>query len=394
MNWAHPEEALDRGVGAINDLTGLCLPRPTRQRLSPVSPEDAPVHEVQACYDRQMEAMFGGRDLPTGGFGGLSPDILPIEPFTELVDTLRSLDEEALIRTAFDTLSIQPIGLDDAFRSGGYAYPKLNHGYWELVGRRALRRLGLEGLRDMGEFIDPASMFDEFLAVVLRARQARRGEPAGRYVSPHFSLGFSLGNGDRPMRRGLYAPPLTAVTKGAIWGALAFFKAVQPADRYQLADGGFPKGLIWDGLVDDFFRRAAEASDAIVFMGPPHLKRVRIRDSDTPTVHLMVPETSVYDQWPAVTAYVFGRLLEIAEACPRVTILAQAAAVAAPLAFLVDLVQPSAPGREMRYFDMGQALDIATLETEPAGIWLRAAQVAKAFEGRPPPIYVDPARSP
>ena len=389
MKFIDPNDALERGVAAINALTGLDLPRPSRARVPAAGPEDVAAEEVEAAFDLQMAAMFGKADLPKGGFGGISPNDLPIEAIGDMVQSLKDLPDPALVEEAFDTISIRPLGLDDVFKVGGYAYPKLNHGYWELITGRALRRLGLDGLRDIPEFIGADSMFDEFLAVTLRASQARRGEPAGSLMSDRFSLGLGYGNGDRPSTRERYAAGLTPVSRGAMLGALAFLKTATGAEAFQCSDGAFPKRLIWEGTVHAFIERACACSDAIVFIGPPHLSGIRVRDSGIDSFHLMPPQNSVYRQWPAVTAYLIGRLAEIADAFPRVTILAQAAAVTGPLGFLVDMMQPAEDGRELRYFDMGQALDIATLEHAPAGLWLQAQNVAGAFAERPSPLVLE-----
>ena len=88
---------------------------------------------------------------------------------------------------------------------------------------------------------------------------------------------------------------------------------------------------------------------------------------------------SIYVQvlWPSVIAVAAGKLAAIFSQAPRVSILVQVGVMSAPLGIMVALMQEACPDTQIRYFDMGQVLDVATYPTNPVGTWVRQPWVTE-----------------
>ncbi len=385
---------LDRGVALINRLLGLALPRPTRD-ASPAADDGTPTAAaVEARYAALMVAMLGSPDAATVDREGASmasfvPPSLSDDEIAGCVRRLGEMDDRRLVETAFETVSIRPIGLDEVFRPGGYVYGKINHGYWERITLRGLDRMGEPYVRPINRLIDPKSMFDEFLVLTLAAQMRRRRAPPGCFMTDACSLGLGFNNGNRASTPESYPEPLTPPVRAAMTGCLAFLETQFQARRFQVSDGAFPKQLIFDGTITAFAERIVAASDAVVVVGPPHLARTRLRGFQGTTYAISVPPWSIHPMWPAVLGYVLGRLSDIAGRHARVTVLVQAAAASAPLASLVDLMRADLEDCEIHFIDMGQALDVATLTEVPVGRWVRQPKVTAATAGRTMPLYLE-----
>ncbi len=381
--------ALDRGVERINRLLGLTLPRPTgREPIAPAAP-DLSEAGTEARFAALMHSQFDGGDGPEfdharGALKACFPWVLPDEAIASRVEQCLALDHQDLVETVFGSITIQPIGLDEVFRQGGHVYTKLNHGFWEKIAFRGCQSLGAPYVRPMKAALDPMGMFGDLVALALAAQRRRRGAVAGCYLGDRFAVGLGFNDGMRESSRQTYSGELWQAPRGAMTGCLAFLDAAAPSDRHLFADAGFPKRLVMSADMPVMAERIADGADALVFVVPPHLARIRLKGFAGDDYRLIVPPRSIHALWPVVLAVVLGRLAEIMRTHRRVTVLVQAASLAVPMGSLLDLMRDEAPDGELHVIDMGQALDVATLATRPRGPWARRQDPA----GHDSPLYL------
>ena len=384
---------LDRGIALINDLVGVALPRPKDVPYRTAATNWSSDDDVEAHFDDLMTSIFDSERASVGD--PTDPDLTGFfatpAPVTEIVSAVRSLqklDDAALVKSTFEAISLRPLQLEDVFRPGGYVFSKLNHSYWELIAFRAFNALGETYLRPMTELLGLKCAFDELLIAAFIAHRANGGSSRDCFYSNGFSLGVGFNNGDWASTAERYHIPLSPYYRGAMIGLAAYLSATMKAESYVFSDGAFPKLLVWDGRMGEFAELISKTSDAILFVTPTHLAGIAIKNCSVETHNIIVPPRWVYRKWPAVVGYVLGRVSELMARHDRLTILVQAGGLAAPLGILIDLVQAQNEGCEVRYFDMGQALDIATISDTPFGAWIRKSNVAEALNAQPSPFHL------
>lgn len=373
---------LFQGIPIVNRLFGLTIPIPRIESWTPAVLAGDALADPDLYYGQLIGAIFDRRIEDRSDWFGL------IAHYESLLVTNESLDEvfahaiematlsdEAIINEASQSLIIEPLQLMAEFDKKSFVSVKINHAYWEeltVMAFNSARKLPFirEALR--GDAYSK-SRIDDVLVKALRKQQesaTREGYPAGSFCNPHFSLGISFGNGDYPAHKYL-SIPIGPIHKGAAIGSLSFLKGKFPAAKYHVADGSAAKEIIWRDESDEFFARIAELSDFVVFIVPTHLRNIEIKQWKGPATTIVMPAMHVYALWPAVLPDVAGKLATLFRQSARVSVVVQAGVVAAILGILVDLMRDAYPDTQIRFFDLGQVLDVATFPDNPVGTWVQ-----------------------
>jgi len=297
-----------------------------------------------------------------------------LDPVLARVKEMSTFSDQAIVAEAKRSFSIERLDLLSLFNMGSFVSTKINHVYWEQLTVMGYDSAGLLSIRDVrrSDWFS-RSRVDGLLIKALRKQQdwaVKAGHKAGCFSTKHFALGVNFGNGDHPAFDYL-SIPINPIHKGAAIGSLSFMQGIFPADGYRLADGAAAKDLIWRKQCDEFFDCVIETSDAIVFIVPTHLRTIYIRQWRGQTMTIVIPAMYVHELWPSVLADVTGKLSTLFSQARRVSILIQAGLMPVPLGVLVDMLRATYVDSEIRFFDMGQVLDVATYPENPVGTWVQ-----------------------
>ena len=262
-------------------------------------------------------------------------------------------------------------------------YVKINHGFWEqiyaLFGDPDPVRMRINDAQRVqwlrGCYIN--SGFADALAAATAA-VARPHGPLLRFDGVY--LGVSLHNGGLDHEAVLAHFPtwdaaMQRVPLGAAIGLAAWWDSLFPELRPAFCDGSLPKRGLNTGRLRETLTWAADRSDRIVFVVPPHLARVRLGGTAIPQETVVIPAQAVHESWVdclrAAAGHVFARLASDG----RVLVMTQSAVFSALLgSFLADARRRlPLPGTVLRYFDLGQALDVAA--PNAGGPWVRRNRV-------------------
>lgn len=255
-------------------------------------------------------------------------------------------------------------------------YVKINHGFWEqiyaLFGDRDPVRMRIVDPRRFGaRYI--ASAFADALVTAIAAI----ARPDGARL--HFDgvyLGTSLDNGTLDHDAILAGFPDREATDqrialGAAIGLVAWWESLFPGLRPAFCDGSFPKQGLSTGRLRETLAWAADRSDRIVFVVPPHLARIRLADTAVHQESVLVPAKTVHESWVDALHVTAGHVLARLAADGRLLVITQSAVFSALLGFFLADARSRLPlpGTVLRYFDLGQALDVAAPDT--GGTWVR-----------------------
>lgn len=272
------------------------------------------------------------------------------------------------------------------FRAQGDAdlcYVKINHGFWEqlyaLFGERHPDRMRIVDPRRFGvRYV--ASAFADALAAATTAI----ARPDGSRL--HFAgvqLGTSLDNGTFDHDAVLAGFPGSDAAQqriaiGAAIGLVAWWESLFPGLRPAFCDGSFPKRGLATGRLRETLAWAADRSARIVFVVPPHLARIRLADTVIPQESVLVPAKTVHESWVDCLHATAGHVLARLATDGQVLVITQSAVFSALLGFFLADARRRLPlpGTVLRYFDLGQALDVAAPET--GGAWVRRSVAVDA----------------
>jgi hypothetical protein len=311
------------------------------------------------------------------------------DAWTAHATNFASLDDTDIIAVAARRLDIQPIDLPGAFDRQNFVFLKINHIQWEYCAWLGLSAASQPLIRP---FKPPAgasfrtyhrSLFDDLLVLAMR----RLETAPGHFNGPGHSLGLGLSNGDTTFADDVQ-PPLHPVVKNALTGLLAFFDGFAPGRTVHGSDPAAVKRIFFAGELRFLAQRAAESADRMVFIVPPHLARISLREPAPPQDTILVPGTYAHELWPAVMAGVIGQLTEILDRYRRVVVLMQAGAMSVPIGTMIHLLAGERPDGSVHCLDLGQLLDVAASPSRSAGQWIRRRYVAEAIAAQPIPFVL------
>lgn len=283
---------------------------------------------------------------------------------------------ESLPAFVADRLDIAAVPDFASLADAELGYVKINHGFWEqlyaLFGRPDAERMRIQDpARFRAQYVE--SGFLDALAVAL-GRVAR--PEAGRLRFPGMQLGVSLASGshDHPELLARFAERPAgrrSIVMGAAIGLVSWWETLFPGLQPAFCDGSFPKRGLATGALQAALEAAAARSERIVFVVPPHLATIRLAGVGIPQETVLVPPTTVHESWAACLAATAGHVLARLAADGRVLVITQSAVFSAVLgAFLLDARRRLLPAdARLRFFDLGQALDVAA--PAAGGPWAR-----------------------
>jgi len=293
-----------------------------------------------------------------------------------LAATAPQVAVESLPAFAGERISIAPVTDLPSAAAAEPCYLKINHGFWEqlyaIFGPTDSARMRVrDPQRFRVQYVD--SWFVDALAAAIGL--VARPE-AARLVFPGIHFGASLASGthDHPEVLAGFAarePRERKIVIGAAIGLVAWWESIFPGLQPAFSDGSFPKRGLADGRLRETLARAAADSARIVFVVPPHLRGVRLTDVGLPQETIPVPAETVHESWAACLAatsrHLLGRLAEDGS----LLVITQSAVFSALLGcFLVEARRRLLPaGSRLRFFDLGQVLDVAA--PEAGGRWTR-----------------------
>lgn len=287
-----------------------------------------------------------------------------------------SVTVESLRNFAAERFDVAPPPDFTALGDGDLGYVKINHGFWEQIysifappDRERMRVTGPARFRY--RYVE--SGFLDFLETVI-GRMTRTEGGQLRFQNLHF--GVSLENGTHTHAENLAGfasrpPRQQLVMIGAAIGLAAWWRTIAPGQRPDFCDGSFAKQGLTLGTLRTTLAWAAARSERIIFVVPPHLAGIRLADVATPQETCIVPPKTIHESWAscldATARHVLGRLA----ADGRLLVITQSAVFSAALGlFLFDARRRLLPGdARLRFFDLGQALDIAA--PAEGGLWAK-----------------------
>lgn len=391
---------LEKGIPLVNGLFDLRIPLPQLRNWSSdvlAAPECA---EGDAAYLQLAGAIFDVRVNSEGSLQQLTsayPGIFlharrtsPLAACYGHVQEMMDASDTQLMAGVRSIMQLRAPGVAEVFDPEGFVFVKINHFHWEYVTYVAMRSAGREYHRTI-DTADYSGAVDTIVIIAMEKQRLRlqaAGAAPGCFDHHGFSLGISFNSGD--LINDFDMAELPPIPRGAMIGCQGFFRGLFPAPSYKFSDGAFPKLLFWDAKLDEFFERAKQSADIIVFVGPDHLRGIKVRNWSGVVENIVIPATKVHELWPAVLAVVLGRLAEVFSAHKRVCVMMQAGLMSVPLGIGVGLMRPLFPNTCIHSFDLGQALDLAAYPSDTAGLWVQRPDTWEALEqGGQLPIYVD-----
>lgn len=354
------------GIGMSSCMASAITGAVERARLNPDE-------GVDICWMRLHKALTEALGLESQFFRWIDHRFPPVfeNKLHRRVVSFAKMPEPELVRCAVKQINTsyptwESMGLEE-----DYFYVKINHGFWEHIAEIGMYVHGLPYY--CANLTDKLEKYQ-----VLYSRLMLRGlstllAPCLRAPAAVGSLDFAISytEGRRSNAEVLAAPGrLAPTTRGAIVGAMAWVEALAGDRPAFLSDGGMPRRIVEDGSITVTMGRLIQASDAVVFVVPAHLAGIALVQPGPPTHVIIQPRYRTFAVWPTLLAALTGRILALTVRYQRVTVFIQAGVFAPFLgAILARLRQmDSRPTASvLRFFDLGQVLDLAARGEPHAG---------------------------
>ncbi len=320
--------------------------------------------------------------------------------FHRTVDRLFVTHDSELLSFVRTGLTFEPF---DLLPRGGRSvfFSKINHGYWEKLvalhvesNGRDYYRKGL-GLAPANTSLEPSGFNDLFWASALK----QFGLPGLATPPSDPLLAVAFHAGGIPIERA-FRLPLNPVARGSMVGVLSFFDAIYGILSGDVcgivADGSLPKNMVLDGSLVPLVAETVRESDLILFIVPTHLRDITVLDNQLADEHtLVIPATYCHELWLPVIATAAAVMEQAFRRNARVTIFVQAGALSYPLMMIAKMLFEASPTEStVRYYDLGQALDVAALKGDgPTGPWVRRVGLRQA-EGIASPFVISSRHRP
>ncbi|MGH8553133.1 MAG: hypothetical protein ACRERS_07545, partial [Methylococcales bacterium] len=302
----------------------------------------------------------------------------------KLVDRIRKLQligDEELLSTIRDSFDVEALDLTTVDPTDHFVFTKINHGYWEHVCQNAFNKIGVSYFRKIS--IDAHSRyyksgFDYLLARTLLCVVEGPHPNFGAYITNPSKLrfGISFTAGDRTIEQDLKLP-LGPLRRAAMIGSHSFLSTALDKEHFTIVDGAAAKKIVYDGKLEIFAEKIKSNSDTVVFIVPPHLRSIELRNWQGKTLRILVPAKYIHELWTIVLPYLASVISGLIATGLRITILSQAAVMSVPIGFLVKQLNEMLPEhaqRRVQYYDLGQVLDLAIASDQVSAPWIKKKQ--------------------
>ena len=289
-----------------------------------------------------------------------------------LADTAPRVDGATLVDFAAARIPVAPVPAMPG--DADSCFVKINHGFWEhLYALFAPYDAGRMRITDpsalRGMYVE--SGFLDALAAACRAWATGGADRPGR---PLFGVSLVAGTRDHDEVLATFAAREAdhrRVIMGAAIGLVSWWDAILPGPRPGFHDGSFPKRGLQNGALAAALSAAAADAARVAFVVPPHLSAVRLAGPSVPQETLAVPATTIHESWAACLHATAGHLLGRLAAEGSLVVITQSAVFSALLGLCLDDAKRAlvGPNARLRFFDLGQALDVAV--PAAGGEWAR-----------------------
>jgi hypothetical protein len=296
---------------------------------------------------------------------------------------LSVMDDEDIREQFHARFEVAPANILELPADRSIFWAKINHGYWEYM-RAAYDddRKGEPRFRDVDR-----------KTLCRRLRKSGNTQFWGYQIARHFSasalhgkekkyvsFGISLTAGHESPYRSINKK-LNVGTRGAAVGMLSMFDTAMPnSSRYKVVDGGGARELIVGKKLGSFYEKYIAGTDACLFIVPPHLKQIGLVGYRGNTYKFIVPPTRLNENWKTVVATLVGYLEDLKGKHRSITILAQGASIASLMALMLADMDVQ-EGTQVRFFDLGRALDVMSPETLSKQAWATSRLEEYVAEG-------------
>ena len=319
---------------------------------------------------------------------GAKEDLLRAQEFIERALYCESAFERSLRSVVASLVQLEDLEIKNRFNSfftvshldmlelpedGSIFYAKVNHGLWEFF--RGAFDEQRDHHREKFRAIDDRYMIREARTSGLAQlwgyliHRFFHAETGGVTRPGHTTFGISLTAGTESPARTL-RKEFSPVSRGAAMGALAMFGSALPnLGHIELADGGAPRTLIQSNSMKHFFDKYIADMQACLFLVPPHLKQIELIGYTGDVYKLLVPPSKVDSTWKAFFATCIGYIQRLGRRYDSIAILAQGASMASALALLMSEMETRLELPQVRFFDLGRVLDVASPEVLQRQAW-------------------------
>lgn len=277
------------------------------------------------------------------------------------------LSDEQLKSKANQLLSVEDVSLltDDE----NIIYTKINHGYWEFLLNSFVSIESTDKYRDLSLSPHPESWKKSgFHAILFDAIRTIADEKDN---DDRLKVAVSLSAGDKAYKNTI-SSDLSAVSRGALVGLLAFIEALGLNNAISLYDGCAPRNMIKNNEFDVFFGSQLDAFDAVLLIVPPGLKCLDFPCYKGKVYTLSIPGQIVHETVRVLIPVILGVLDRLINKHRSVCVITQSA-VLAPLAAIYIHKMFGNKSRSISFFDLGRILDISRPElatTVPTLSWV------------------------
>lgn len=186
---------------------------------------------------------------------------------------------------------------------------------------------------------------------------------------PRLALGFSNGSATYAT---IIKQAISPIYRGAYAGALAFFSSLDTSIPIALGDGAEPKSLLEGEKAKYFTEQLLSNSAAILFVVPPHLRKIHIHGATMPTYRMVIPGKWANETWRISLPIFLALVKRIRKKHGQITILVQGSTLAPLLALaLAEWANHSESDGLIHFYDLGLVLDTAVPELVIKQAWFK-----------------------
>lgn len=246
-------------------------------------------------------------------------------------------------------------------------YSKINHGYWEFmlssyaneIDNLRYRKIDLQVIRRRVE---------------LSGLTQHLGYESSKYfervnINTMVSLDWGIANGEETFEH-VIRRPFNPVTRGATAGLLSFTETINPLlNSYTVGDGTSPRALILKKEIEFFYEKFIRDSDACLFLVPPHLREITLTSYKGDIHKLILPETKLMQNWKVYVNFAVGCISQLLTTYKSLVVLSQGSTASPLLGLMLSRILPVDDDKILRFFDVGQLLDIGFLDKVARQNW-------------------------
>lgn len=276
-----------------------------------------------------------------------------------------------------DHFDVKPVVLADLKNNQDFIYPKINHGFWEQIYSVLANPSDRSHMRIKNpDVYSSMYMKSGFFTALTQSFRAVSLTEKSLLTTPGVNFALSLNNGSRYHSEietsfDAFESLEQLIVSCAAIGSTAYFESMLNSQKVQFHDGAFPKKGLDSGLLKSMIEESVRSTESIVFVVPPHLRKITLEGFHDRQTTLIISGSSVHEYWAAYLYSCAMAILKSLQEFEKTTVFVQAGVFSALLGiFLADAKKKMGlDTAKLDYFDLGQVLDIAN--PDESGPWLK-----------------------